>query len=70
MKKVIAHIIKEGGINKLIAFKALQLAYSDNHYTIYDGIKSRLHYKWTKEKIYYDLDWSLNMVKDFAQYQY
>jgi penicillin-binding protein-related factor A (putative recombinase) len=68
MKKVVAHIIKQGGINKWIAIKNQQVKYLER-WNIYKDIALMLHYKRTKEDIYYHHSWLLSMTKDFAQYQ-
>ena len=68
MKKVIRHILKEAGVNKLIAFKTMYLNKSDGLYSLYDNIKTALHYKHSPEHILHDLNWQLSMYKDYAQY--
>lgn len=69
MIRVIKFLLKEKGINWLIAVKAQDMWRSEGTFHTYDSIKMALHYKWSKEQIMYDLDRSLSMIKDFAQYQ-
>jgi hypothetical protein len=68
-KQVMAYLLKELGINKVIAIKAKELAYSDRRWTIYKEINCALSYNHSKEDIAYRLAWSIGMIKDFAQYQ-
>lgn len=70
MKQVAKYIIQKRGINFYIAVKAMYLGQSENLFSLYDNIKLALHYKHDKDKILYDLMWSLDNIKDFAQYQY
>lgn len=73
MKKVFKYILKQkNGINLIIASKMQcnEKAPSGNYYFFfYDRIKMSLRYKRTPEDIYNDLLWSINNIKDFAQYQ-
>lgn len=69
MKKVIAYILKEAGIHKLIAFKSMYHWKSDGAFLLYANIRMALHYKYSKEEILHQLNWELSMWKDFAQYQ-
>lgn len=68
MKQVVKFILKERGVNFLIALKAMFSTNSDGSFTLYKSIKLSLSIGETKEDILYHLDWLLCMTKDFAQY--
>lgn len=68
MKQVVKFIIKEKGINFLIALKSMFLNNSDGNFSLYKSIKLSLSFNETKEDILYQFDWLLRMTKDFAQY--
>ena len=69
MKQVIKFILKERGVNFLIALKAMFSINSEGSFTLYKSIKLSLSLGETKEDILYQLDWLLCMTKDFAQYR-
>jgi hypothetical protein len=64
MKKTMKYLLKEFGINSIIALKS----HSNYGGEFYASLKSMLHYKWTKEDIYYHIRWQLSMIKDYAQF--
>ena len=70
MQKLMRYILKEMGINQFLAVKNIYYKNSEGLYSVYDSIKTATHYKHSKEKIVSDLIWTLNTVKDFAQYNY
>lgn len=68
MKKVIKHILKEAGINRLIAFKKMYADKSEGLCPLYWSIGNALHHKHTKEEILHQLNWQLSMYKDCYQF--
>jgi hypothetical protein len=68
-KQIHAYLLKQLGINGLIAVKAHIKYNTGDLSTLYKRIPAYIHYKRTKEDIFYDLHFHLSMVKDFAQYQ-
>ena len=68
MKKVHKYLLKNYGINTLIAIKAGIINHTGGASSLYKRIKGHLEYKHTPEYISAELVHQLNMVKDHAQY--